>query len=258
MHDPATQHQPAVGASDTFTQAAPPPVGSQELPKAVGRQTNWWALGAMAAAALVAAVVIRANRQPAAPTGPTKTNFIELRDAAIALRERGQLPQAERAALAAVELGPALYGPQHFAVADSLNMLALVYTDQAKYAEAVKAYERAIPILQQVFGGMSKEAGQAAGNLGLTLTKAGDYAEARPLFEKVLEIMEETTGPDSLDTALAVNNLAYMLDSAGDHAAARPFHERAYTTRRQALDDVAKRLLEIRRGFKRACQRLGT
>ena len=137
------------------------------------RKTNWWALGGLALAALVVGLAIRANR-PAASGKPTRQDWIELHGQASYFRDRASFGEALQAGLAAAELAPKVYGPNHMAVAESLNTLGLIYADMARYDESLAAYEAAVPILQQTFGPMSKEVAQAGSNLALTLMRMGN------------------------------------------------------------------------------------
>lgn len=195
------------------------------------RSTNWWALGALAAAATVVGFLIVTSRG-GGPRAPTRQDWIDLHGEAVAWRERGELAAAERAARAAMEIAPKVYGPSHFAVGESLNVLGLILSDQAEYEEALAVQEQAAVLIRDLLGPQSKQTAQAAMNLGQTLVKVNRFDEARPLLEKTVEVFESLSGPDHLDTAAALNNLAIMLDAAGDHAAALPLHERVLATRR--------------------------
>lgn len=213
-----------------MNQHSTPPVAIANVP----RQTNWWALGALAAAAILVAVFVRSSR-PVPAAVSSREEWQDLHAHAGMLRTRGSMGEAVLAARAAVELAPKAFGPGHFAEAESLNLLALIYSDVADYEQALAAYEQALPIIQGRFGPQSKEVIQIGSNLGQTLMRMGRFDEAQPIFEQALEITEKTTGPESLEAAAAVNMLAVMHDTAGNHDAARPLHERALAIRRRLL-----------------------
>lgn len=215
-----------------------------QTPRGPARQTNWWALGVLAAVGLVGVLALKARFPASLPEKPSRQQWVDVHGMAGQLRERGRLAEAIQAGIAAAELAPRAYGPDHFAVAESFNLLGLIYSDAARYREALVAYQQAVPILQTIFGPQSKEVAIAGSNLGLTLMRLGEYDEARKIFEKALEITESSSGSDSLETAAALNNLAVLLDTSGDHAAAKPVHERALAIRRRALGPADHRTAE--------------
>ena len=217
---------------------------SQSQKISYGRKTNWWALGVLAAVGLTGVALIKSRAAATVTEKPSRQQWIDLHEMAGQCRGRGRFAEALQAGLAAARLAPQAYGPEHFAVAESLNLLGLIYTDTARYSEALAAYEQALPILQTIFGPGSREVALAGSNLGLTLMRLGEYDEARPIFEKAVEITENATGLESLETAVAINNLALLLDTSGDHAAAKPVHERALGIRRRALGPADPRTAE--------------
>jgi Tfp pilus assembly protein PilF len=67
-------------------------------------------------------------------------------------------------------------------VACALNGLALLYTEQGKYAQAEPLYQRALQIREQQVGPDHPHVASALNNLALLSYKQRKYAQAEPLY----------------------------------------------------------------------------
>jgi tetratricopeptide (TPR) repeat protein len=76
-----------------------------------------------------------------------------LTEAALQLNGQGRSGEAIPLAKEALAIRETALGPDHAAVAQSLNTLALVYRNQGRYAEAETLYRRSLAIYEQVLGG---------------------------------------------------------------------------------------------------------
>jgi tetratricopeptide (TPR) repeat protein len=72
--------------------------------------------------------------------------------------------------------------PDHPEVASALNGLALLYTEQGKYAQAEPLYQRALQIREQQVGPDHPHVASALNNLALLSYKQRKYAQAEPLY----------------------------------------------------------------------------
>ena len=126
-------------------------------------------------------------------------------------------------------------GPTHWAVADSLNNLALCLQATGDYAGARPLYERALRIQEQVLGPAHIAVALSLSNLASLLQTTGDYAGARPLYERALRISELVLGPTHPTVAQRLDNIASLLQTTGDYAGARPLYERALRINEEVL-----------------------
>ena len=109
----------------------------------------------MRATALVWAIVL-----PLAPmagcggeSGFPATEWQRLNQQTASLFEQGKYDRAIVVAKKALEVAEREFvGPNHPAVAASLNNLAFLYHKQGEYAEAEPLYKRALPIMEKALG----------------------------------------------------------------------------------------------------------
>ncbi len=148
---------------------------------------------------------------------------------------RGEYAEAIPKAREALALREKALGPQHRAVAESLQSLADLLRETGEYAEARPLYERALAIREKVLGPEHALVAHTLDELGILLLRTGDYAASRPLLERSLAIREKVYGPDHNNVAVSLQDLGYLLYLTGDFAAARPLLERALRVREQAL-----------------------
>ena len=109
-------------------------------------------------------------------------------------RRLGQSGEAEALARQALEVRTGEVGDTHPEVAESLNVLALVLTDQGRFHEADSLHERALSIQQAHLG-------EAHPDVARTLTYLADrrgtpdLAQAEALHRQALEIRRAALGP---------------------------------------------------------------
>ena len=97
----------------------------------------------------------------------------------------------------------------------SLNNLAVLYTEQGRYAEAEPLYKRALAIDEKALGPDHPDVATALNNLAGLYDDQGRYAEAEPLYKRALAIREKALGPDHPDVAASLNNLAALYRRPG-------------------------------------------
>jgi len=108
-----------------------------------------------------------------------------------------------------------------------LNQAGLYLKGRAQFADARRAYERALRIGEKAYGPDHPTVAIRVNNLGLVLHDLGDLAGAKAAHERALGIDEKAYGPDHPTVAIDVNNLGLVLQTLGDLAGAKAAFERA-------------------------------
>ena len=159
----------------------------------------------------------------------------DLNQQVINLYRQGQYSKAIPLAREVLAIREKNLGPEHPAVASSLNNLAAMYYSLSDYASARPLYKRALAIRMKVLGLEHPSVASTLNNLAELYRSSGDYSKARPLYERALAIKEKAFGPEHPSVALSLNNLAELYKSLGDYARARPLYQRALAIKEKAL-----------------------
>ena len=72
-------------------------------------------------------------------------------------------------------------------MATAKNNLALLYSEQGKYAEAEPLYKRALEIGKKTFGPDHPDVATSLNRLAILFVDQGEYAEVEPLYEQALK-----------------------------------------------------------------------
>ena len=88
----------------------------------------------------------------------------------------------------ALEVAEQAVGPEHPAVATSLNNLAILYDQQGQYAQAEPLYKRALAVWEKTLGPTHPEVATSLNNLAEFYRTQGQYAQAEPLYKRALTI----------------------------------------------------------------------
>ncbi len=81
------------------------------------------------------------------------------------------------------------------------NSLGLIYREEKKYADAEKAFEKALTILEKAYGAASLDAGNVGFNIATTMMSGGHYEASLPYITRARSIYEKLLGNSSLKTA---------------------------------------------------------
>jgi len=147
----------------------------------------------------------------------------------------GNYPLAAQAWAEALHIQERTLGSEHPEVATSLSNLALVYKDQARYAEAEPLYRRALAIDEKVLGPEHPDVAIRVNNLAVLYRVLGRHAEAEPLSNRVLALGEKVLGPDHPDVAIYLNNLALLYQAQGRYLETEPLLQRALAISEKVL-----------------------
>ncbi len=151
------------------------------------------------------------------------------------LLDQGNYRAAEPLAQKALAIREKWLGPDHLEVAQSLNILAELYSELNKQPEARLLYQRALRIREQALGPNHPDVAQSLNYLAILAKEQGNFREAEPLYQKALTIREQTLGLNHPLVAQSLNNLANLSKSQGNFRAAEPLYQRALAIQEKAL-----------------------
>jgi tetratricopeptide (TPR) repeat protein len=126
-------------------------------------------------------------------------------------------------------------GPEHPALGESLNDLALLLKNPDDLATARPLFERNLAICEKALGPEHPKTAQSVNNLALLLQVAGDLATARPLYERALAMWKNVLGHAHPNTNRARSNLAKLLVTSGSAGEALAHSEAAVAAHDRAL-----------------------
>jgi tetratricopeptide (TPR) repeat protein len=133
-----------------------------------------------------------------------------LKDAlAQALWQNDNLPEAEAAARAAVELSG--HSPQPADLGQAYNTLGMVLAKSARYAEAESAYQQALEIREKVFGEAHEKTASTLHNLALLARDLEHFKQAEHYLQRANAIKEKFYGPDHPRVLLGLQQYATLL-----------------------------------------------
>jgi len=144
-------------------------------------------------------------------------------------------PEAPALAHRAVVIKERVLGPEHRAVAASLNIEANIHRQRGAYSDARPLLERALRIWEGELGNEHPNALAGKNNLAILLQALGELDKARDLLEEIRGVRERTLAPDDPRIAKILNNLAMVLVDLGLYADALPLQRRAVEIWEEAL-----------------------
>ena len=127
----------------------------------------------------------------------------------------------------ALEIRTAAFGPEHPAVAETLDSLALLALDGNRLEESETLVRRALKIQHRHFGDEHLEVADSLNSLGLVLRRRGEGAAAEPVFRRSLELRRTFLPQPQREVSVSLNNLGLVLQEAGRPEEARPLLEEA-------------------------------
>ena len=145
----------------------------------------------------------------------------------VQLYRQGRYADAISLATESLEIREKAFGPEHRALAPSLNNLAELYRNQGRYAEAEALYKRCLAIREKALGAEHPDVAETLNNLALLYDRQGRYTEAEPLFKRSLAIYEKAFGREHPHIAINLNNLAALYRSEGRYSEAEPLFKRS-------------------------------
>jgi len=145
------------------------------------------------------------------------------------LRLQGNREEARAMYNAALDICTRLFGEEHPKIADIINDLGLLLSEEGKLQEAMACYRKAFEIRQRYFEENSFEISESLNNIAACYLKQGNYADAEPLLVKVVAIRRAVLGEEHPKMVTSLNNLAYCY-------ASQKKNDVAASTYKQAID----------------------
>jgi len=152
-----------------------------------------------------------------------------------ALRQRGELEEAERWARAAVAEAAERLLPEDESSQKSALALALILWRRGKVDEALALLEPVVALRREIYGDGSMETITARNVLGMVLRGQGRNEEAIALYRDILVAADGSIGPRDPQTLMIRNNLAVALGMVGERDEALELFESVWRTRREVL-----------------------
>ncbi len=171
----------------------------------------------------------------AAPDNPDLAEAARLNQQAEKLYIQGQYAAATPLAQRALAIREQVLANNHPLVAQSLNILGLLYQVQGQYTLAEPLLQRALAIREQVLGSNHPDVASSLNILGLLYQAQGKYTPAEPLLQRALAIREQVLGNKHPLVAKSLNDLAFLYRDQGKYTLAEPLFQRAIAIDEQAL-----------------------
>ena len=121
------------------------------------------------------------------------------------------IPLAEQGAA----LRAGVLGDDHPDLARDLNALGALYQLADRYADADRAYRRALAIFEDNYGPSHFEVAMTCANLAVLESDQGRFARAEAQGRRALRILETVLGPDDAEVGLTLLNLAAAVAGRG-------------------------------------------
>jgi CHAT domain-containing protein/Tfp pilus assembly protein PilF len=150
------------------------------------------------------------------------------------LESSGDYSRAEEACREALTIRERLLGPSHPDVAESLDALATVYYDEARFEEAEKLLERSITIDEKVLGHRNSRTATKVHHLAVVLNDEGKYPQAEILYRRALSVREHNFPAGDSEIGEIENDLATLYDDEGKYPQAEQLYLKALAIREKA------------------------
>jgi len=168
---------------------------------------------------------------------------------------RGQLSGqfgAKKLRKRAIEMYKETIGYETAEVAESMFMLADVYSVEDSYQKALSLYTESYEIRKKIFSEESEEVAQSLAGLASIKSDLQDTATAEKYYLEALRIREKLHGRHHLKVALVCVNLGALYKTMGKLELTVPLYKRALEIRERKLGPKHPLTERIRKNFKRA------
>ncbi len=153
----------------------------------------------------------------------------------INLRGQGKYRQAIPLSKRVLEIRTLLYGPEHVALGEALDVLAGLHRNSGSYEEALPLYQRSLAIKEKKLGPEHPDVGTPLNNMALLYHAQGKYREALPLYQRSLAIKEKALGKEHLDVGTTLDNMALLYYTQGKYEQALPLNKRSLAIKEKLL-----------------------
>jgi tetratricopeptide (TPR) repeat protein/DNA-binding XRE family transcriptional regulator len=159
-----------------------------------------------------------------------------LYQAGAVLHVHGFYPQSQSLHRQALAIRKQVFGSEHPAVAESLNVLAILSRIQGDDEQAEVLHRQALAIREQTLGPQHPATAESFNNLGVLYRIQGKYEQAEPLLQKALSINEQSLGSEHPDTLYTIINLAKLYAEQSEYGQAEQLLQQALATGERVLE----------------------
>ena len=145
-------------------------------------------------------------------------------------------PQSQALHQQALAIREQVLGSDHPAVAESLNVLAMLARLQGDYEQAEGFHRQALAIREKTLGPDHPATAMSLNNLGVLYRSQGKYEQAEPLFQQALNIFERSLGSEHPDTLMTFLNLAKLYSEKRKYEQAEQLLQQTLATSERVLE----------------------
>jgi tetratricopeptide (TPR) repeat protein/transcriptional regulator with XRE-family HTH domain len=145
-------------------------------------------------------------------------------------------PQSQSLHQQALAIREQVFGSDHPAVAESLNVLAILSRIQGDYEQAERFHRQALAIREKTLGPEHPATAESLNNLGVLYRSQGKYEQAEPLLQQALNIREQLLGTEHPDTLHSFVNLAKLYSEQHKYEQAEQLLQQALVTSERLLE----------------------
>ena len=127
---------------------------------------------------------------------------------ALVYRDQSKYKEAGTLLNDALAIREKTLGPDHPAVAATLNNLAVLYGKRSKFKEAEVLCKRALDIREKCLGSTHPDVAKQLNNLALLCQNQGKFDDVESYYKRAIDIYTKTLGIDDPNVAKTKNNLA--------------------------------------------------
>lgn len=154
------------------------------------------------------------------------------------LTRTGELEEAEKLLIRALEIRKRTLGENQLQVADVCLNLGTVYKEMGNLEEAEKQVKEALRIRKLGLSEDHLEIANASSNLGTIYMEMGRYELGEEILLNALAIRKKILGENSKEVAASCNNLGILYWRSGQLPKAEEFHEKSLKIRERIFEDA--------------------
>lgn len=171
------------------------------------------------------------------PDAPKKVVYETKSIRAKALKNHGQLQEAENLAKEVWYERQNELGAKHIDTLDSYNTLAAIYQEQGKFKEGAKVARHALKGLRKTLKEDDIVIQNTKKRLGTILHRLGEYPEAESLLREALDVYTDQLGPDDYGSLKLKWRLAWVLHDQGKYKEAERMSFETWTAQKRTIGE---------------------
>lgn len=148
----------------------------------------------------------------------------------------GFYPQSQSLHQQALAIREQVLAPEDPAIAESLNMLAILFRNQGNDEQAEKLHLQALTIREKTLGVDDPATAESLNNLGVLYREQGKYNQAEPLLQLARGIREQALGFEHPKTLMTFINLAKLYAEQREYEQAEQILQQTLASSEQGLE----------------------